>query len=199
MHRPVQYSVKSFDKILMYPTNKTYSTPAPTNTDVHSASYCSFDIPFEDTNLVVTVGPKLVPFSKMGAALRLLTMATISACRFPFAQASITGRRAVPRVDPNTPIRSFLRMAPLAMSVRKCFRSAPLESWKVICFTALYEEASASVRLFPIPVTASTRPPEHRVTLASSTLVPAWYTLTFSIDPASSNPPISIPLGYVSG
>mmetsp|Transcript_8269 Transcript_8269/g.14402 ORF Transcript_8269/g.14402 Transcript_8269/m.14402 type:complete len:234 (+) Transcript_8269:1391-2092(+) len=199
MQRPAQYSVNSFDKILIYPTNSTYSTPAPTNTLVHSASYCARVNPFEETNLVVTVGPRLLPFSKIGAALRLLTTATISAWTLPLAQASMIGMRAVPRVEPITPIRSFLRVAPLAISVRLCFKFAPVGSVKVICLTALYDAAKASERLLPIPVTANTRPPEHLVTSAWSTFVPAWYTLTFSIDPASSNPPISIPLGYFSG
>mmetsp|Transcript_6849 Transcript_6849/g.14873 ORF Transcript_6849/g.14873 Transcript_6849/m.14873 type:complete len:279 (+) Transcript_6849:1169-2005(+) len=198
-HRPAQKSVNSLDRIRMYPTNSTYSTPAPTKTEVHSASNCSLVNPFEDTNSVVTVGPRLLPLSRMGAALRLLTTATISACRLPSLQASITGTRAVPRVDPSTPMRSFLRIAPLAMSVRKCLRSDPSASRKAICFTALYDDARASVRLLPIPVTASTRPPEHLVTSSSSTLVPAWYTLTPFVEPASSNPAISMPLGYFSG
>mmetsp|Transcript_157 Transcript_157/g.396 ORF Transcript_157/g.396 Transcript_157/m.396 type:complete len:213 (+) Transcript_157:2405-3043(+) len=198
MHRPAQKSQKGLDRMRMYPTRRTYSTPAPTRTEVHSASNSSRESPFEETKVVVTVTPRALPFSRIGAVLLLLTTATISALSEPLAQASITGMSAVPLVEPSTPSRSFLLVAPLAISVRLCINLSSLSPTKSSLPTALYEAARASLRSEPMPVTARTRPPEHLLTLSSS-FVPAWYTLTPEIALASGRPVMAMPLGYDSG
>mmetsp|Transcript_24514 Transcript_24514/g.53090 ORF Transcript_24514/g.53090 Transcript_24514/m.53090 type:complete len:269 (+) Transcript_24514:1438-2244(+) len=198
MHRPVQKSVKGLERIRMYPTRRIYSTPAPRRTEVTSASYSSRESPLEEMNLVVTVTPRAFPLSRMGAELLLLTTATISALIESLEQASMTGIRAVPLVDPRTPMRSFLLIAPFAISVLLCINPSPFSPTKLSLPTALYDASRASFRFEPIPVTARTRPPEHLLTSPSS-LVPAWYTLTPAIAFASGRPVISMPLGYFSG
>mmetsp|Transcript_50138 Transcript_50138/g.98132 ORF Transcript_50138/g.98132 Transcript_50138/m.98132 type:complete len:244 (-) Transcript_50138:1049-1780(-) len=123
-HRPAQRSVKAPDRIRMYPTSSTSSTPASSRTAVHSASYCSFVRPLGERCTVTTSGPSARPLSRIGAEDTLLATATISARSAPDAIAARTGTRAVPRVDPRTPMRRGRPTAPFAMSVRKCIPPA---------------------------------------------------------------------------